>query len=180
MFSWTGSNEEYSVPKSKRLCDINLSFIDDEQQTLLTFFERWFNTTYNNNIGVLPVTECMKTISIYSLKSTRNKVNRSVGKYNLNAQERSNASSDGYGSAVRSNEIVDAREFLVFPDGPLQEQLTYGGSGAPKNYTVRLVVADYKNADYGNPAKHESTNPIFSKFNNDEGSDFLSKIADYI
>jgi hypothetical protein len=179
IFTWHGAMEEFAAPKSKRLCDINLSFIDDEQQTLLTFFERWYNNIYNNNVGVLPLRECCKAISIYSLKSTRNKINRKIFKYDIDTGDNTNnLSNDSVMIDNGGNEIVDCREFIVFPDGPLQEQLNYSGSGAPREYTIRLVIADYVNADYGNPALHESTNSLFNT--NDEGSDFLSKIADYI
>lgn len=188
-FTWNGSIEEFSVPKSKRLCDINITFIDDEQETMFTFFERWFNNIYNNNIGVLPLTECCKTLSLYKLKSTRNKVTRTIQSYDYSRENREYSNLRDVGSYSNINDGITARlskkteesrDFLVYPDGPLQEQSTYSGGGGPREYSVRLVVADYQNADYGNPAYHESSNSIFSKFNNNSGSDFLSKIADYI
>ena len=179
LFTWNGSMEEFAVPKSKRLCDINISFIDDEQQTLLTFFERWYNNIYNINTGVLPLTECCYTLNIYSLKSTRSKVRRAYFDYSV---ER-NYTGESITESIVSNtntKITDCRQFYVYPDGPLQEQLTYSGPGNPREYTVRLVVAGYVNADFGNPSKHESTNELFDKINNATGSDILSKMADYI
>ena len=167
-FSWESSMEQFAVPKSKKLCTINMTVLDDEQETLFTFFERWYNNIYNCNIGVLPLTEACKCISIYKLKSTRSRVTRSVRSYDAKK-----ANEDPL-----SAKTVWCRDFLVYPEGFLQEQMSYGESG-PRQFNIELVVAAQLNSDYGNPSEQSDTS-IFSNVQNETVGNFLSKIADYI
>lgn len=169
-FTWESAVEEFSVPLKKSLCTVQLTLLDDEQGTIFTFFERWFNNIYNSNYGILPVAECCKCLSIYKLKSTRTKVHRNIVR-------------DIYGPNPTYNfENVNSRNFLVYPEGPLieDEQLT----SEPRKYSIELVIVKQQDPDFGHPNSRPGTTSLFGKIINDNKgqveNNFLSKLADYI
>lgn len=165
-FTWNTGFDNVSVPNSKNLCTMNISVLDDEQATIFTFFERWYNNIYNSRLGVLPVTEAAKNISIYKLTAARNPVIRHAYTYDRNSEE-------------LSLQRVNSRDFLVYPKGPLQEQETYSSSD-PRKYNIELVIVNQINPDMGNPSVHNGNNTIFGRQINSGVQSFLDKAADYI
>lgn len=171
-FTWESAVETFSVPLKKSLCRVQLTLLDDEQGTIFTFFERWFNNIYNSKYGILPVTEISKCLSVYKLKSTRTKVSRNIV-------------SDPYKFDISTGATFsrkDGRNLLVYPEGPLVEDEK--SDSGPRKYSVDLVIVNQLDADFGNPSKRPGSTSIFNRIiNKNPGqteSNFLSKLADYI
>jgi hypothetical protein len=163
-YTWEAGNYQFSVPKGNNILSIQLSMLDDEQGTILTFFERWYNLIYNSGNGILPVTEACKCITIAQTKATRSNVTRVI------------KSSDN--SQIKS---VVGRDFLVYPENELQIQ-EKNGTGQPRMYTVRLIVVKQCTPDHGNPSRIEGQASIMGIEigGNTTGGQFLDRIADYI
>lgn len=173
-FEWNSSTETLSAPLGRNLCSISLSFIDDEHETMFKFFERWYNNIYNTNVGVLPLTEACKCLSVYKLKSTRTKIKRNISRYEL-----------GDNVGQRSLKECYSRDFLVFPVRQLYEDEKI--DGAPRSYTVELNIASQENADFGNPAIRNGTtvlnvkgHTLINNSDNSLGASFLTKLSNYI
>ena len=163
-FSWSGGLETFEVPKGRKQSTLNLEVLDDEQATIFTFFERWYNNIYNNRAGVLPVVEAAKCISIYKLKATRTPVKRYAYRYDMRE--------DKIGDTVEK--VIDARELLVYPTNSLQEQEKYESN--PRKYNIEFNIVNQENPDFGNPALHEGST-IFGF--STEGHSFLDKASHY-
>lgn len=162
-YDWEAGLEKLSVPlKKENYYNIDLNMYDDEQGTIVTFFERWYNSIYNSFKGVLPLNEACRCITITKTKSTRATAYRHI------------ESRDGQQSKV------PGRSFLVFPYGTLEEAEKI--DSGPRTYTVHLRVANVLDADYGNPSEKLGQKSIFGidigAISTEEG--FLSKVADYI
>ena len=140
-FTWESGLESFSIPLRKNLCTMNLTMYDDEQGTIFTFFERWYNSIYDSRLGVLPITEAAKAISIYKLTTARNKITRHAYNY------------DKTTNFTHAKQTTPARDLLVYPKGPLQEQEKIDSN--PRTYQVELVIVDQLNPDKGNPSRHE-------------------------
>ena len=171
-FDWTAGPEALAVPQGRGLCNVDLTFIDDEEGTVFSFFERWFNNVYTSYAGVLPLSEATKSLSIYKLKSLRTKINRKTYRYNYLTEE----------MGKLTKHVVASRELIVFPVGTLEENEKIASE--PRSYTVRLVVAHQDNPDYGNPAGNSIEDALNKSKNTDETGfekpSFLSKLANYI
>lgn len=162
-YDWDAGLEKLSVPlRKENTYEIDLTMYDDEQGTIVTFFERWFNMIYNSYNGVLPLNEACKCITITKTKSTRATAYRHI--------------QDIKGEASK----VPGRSFLVYPYGTLEEAEKI--ESGPRTYTVRLKVANVLDADYGSPTEKLGQKSIFGidigEISTEEG--FLSKVADYI
>lgn len=141
-----GSVDALRVPRAMaELGMVTLSLLDDEQQTLATFFERWYNQVYNPYKGVLPLTEACKQITIYKQVCTRANLKRTY--YDIDAKYAKGGldgkkPSEGYGF-----------DFLVFPDGPLQ--YSWGTDANDLNtLEVNLQIAHFVNQDFGSPCNN--------------------------
>ena len=160
-FTWEIGTTELSVPLGSQIRHINITFIDDEQATLCTFFERWYNMIYNDYKGVLPVTEACKAITITKTKSTRSRITSMIRTY------------DG------SDKIIQGKSFLVYPSGIFQEQEKI--DNGPRTYNIDFVVVKVLDGDYGDPTKIQGVKSFMGKeFGITSGQGFLDKIADYI
>ena len=172
-YSWDTPIEPIIVPRGRDARRIQLSFLDDEQATASTFFERWYNMIYDVSRGVLPLSECVKCISITRTKATRSGISKSYTPYTANYGndqkfEKANAS------------LNSSRDYLVFPETTFQETLDYS-SGAPRKYQVSLIIAKDITGDYGNPTVIEGHATLLGNvLNTTSGSSWLDKIADYI
>ena len=159
-----GGFEEYSVPLNRNgINKLTMTILDDEKGTIFTFLERWFNSVYNSKVGVLPVTEACKAISIYKLKSTRARVSRYTFNYDYERQ------------LAETRKTTTSRDFLIIPTGDLNEDNSYDSK--VRSYTVNFDIVHQFNPDYGNPATHEGfldKNGITGKVGN-----FLRKAASY-
>ena len=180
-YSFTTSTvETLEVPRAMgNLGIINIDMLDDEQQTLARFFERWYNQIYNPYNGVLPVTEACKQITIYKQKSTRRNVKRAY--YNID--NNTNILAQGFewltkGKVKRETEGYD---FLVFPSGPLQ--FSWGTDQNDLNtLSVTLCVASFQNQDFGDPCVSNGFTSILGKTNGNlhQGLSWLDRLADFI
>ena len=177
----TSSVETLQIPRTMgTLGVIAIDLLDDEQQTLARFFERWYNQIYNPYKGVLPVTEAIKQITIYKQKSTRRNLKRVY--YNID-QSISGVVGAGTsyitkGKLPRSTEGFD---FLVFPYADLQ--FGWGTDANDLNtLSVQLQVVHFVNQDFGNPNISQGVTSIFDNSNGNvhDGRDFLDKLADFI
>ena len=147
---------------------INLDVYDDEQGTLRTFFERWYNQIYNPYKGVLPVTEACKQITIYFQKTTRRNVKRVY--YNI----------DSNLSALSTTKSTQGYDFLVFPTGPIRLNLSSEQSDYI-SFSVQLEIAQYVNQDFGNPSGRDSVlSALGYDFVTPDANSWLDKLADYI
>lgn len=168
-FTWESTMESLSVPLKRSLTRVSLSMLDDEQATIFTFFERWYNSIYNPYGGVLPVTEACKTLTIYKLKSTRSKIERDYYSYN-------------YLTHTRDLNTKNCREFKVYPEGPFIEDEKI--NDAPRHYNQSLVIVDQIDADFGDPRIKGGKGSFFGSDpipgTGGDDSTFLSKLADYI
>ena len=177
----TSSVETLQVPKTMgTLGVIALDLLDDEQQTLARFFERWYNQIYNPYKGVLPVTEACKQITIYKQKSTRRNLKRVY--YNID-NNISKYTPEGFkyitqGRAPRSTEGYD---FLVFPYGDLQFSWATDANDLNTLHT-QLQVVQFLNQDFGNPVISNGITSIFDNTNGviHTGTSYLDKLADFI
>ena len=167
---------------------IQLTLLDDEQGTLRQFFERWYNQIYNPYLGVLPITEACKQLTIYTQKTTRTNIKRIY--YDIDKKLTQLQSSiiktvfngifkGDWGLQSKNTEGID---YLVFPSQDFTIRLNSGGSGNLISFTVNLEVAQFVNQDFGNPTAHSGTLGIGSLTSNvvSNGTSFLDKIADYI
>lgn len=159
---WEAGIETLVVPLGRNYQTITLTFIDDEQGTMCTFFERWYNMIYTSGRGVLPLQECVKQITITKTKSTRSNIRRHT------------ASIDG------EQKTVIGRDFLVFPHNSFEESEKL--ESGPRTYNIDLIVAKQLNADYGNPAEIPGQKSIMGIDIGDltSGRGILDKLADYI
>ena len=162
-YYWSSGIDTFSVPLNKNLCTIDLTMYDDEQATLFTFFERWYNSIYNSRLGVLPATEACKNISIYKLTSSRSKLIRYAYNYDMSTH------------LEHAKNTTDGRNFLVYPKGPLQEQEKIESN--PRTYKIELVILDQQDPDYGNPSISEIKKRTQS---NSKELTFLEKASSYI
>jgi hypothetical protein len=172
-YSWDTPIEPIIVPRGRDARRIQLTFLDDEQATASTFFERWYNMIYDVTRGVLPLSECCKCISITKTKATRSGINKSYTPYGTNYNDNGK-----FGKATTS--LKSSRDYLVFPETVFQEALNYT-SGAPRSYQVSLIIAKDITGDYGNPTMIEGNATLLGNvLNNTTGNSWLDKIADYI
>lgn len=176
--------ETLSVPRAMAdLGIITLTMYDDEQQTLARFFERWYNQVYNPVLGVLPVTEACKQITIYKQKATRRNVRRVY--YNLDTigDESDNLLSKGLSwlTKGKTKRETEGYDFLVFPSNTLQ--FGWGTNSNELNTLhVTLTVAHFVNQDFGNPAENNGFTELFGNTDGvlHSGASFLDKLTDYI
>jgi hypothetical protein len=173
-FQWDGAMESFAVPQRRGLCSVKITLLDDEQATMFTFFERWFNGIYNNRAGVLPVSEASLKMHITKLKATRTPATRHYHKSEVDSNQR--GTTGGLLSKVLnpSAKATDFRTLLVFPRGPLQEVLN--SDNGPRMYSIDLVIVRQWDADYGDPSKHDG----YKLIDNGKVQGFLDKVADYI
>lgn len=183
-FSFNASTiEGLTVPKMARmLSTIQLNVMDDEQGTLRQFFERWYNQIYNPYLGVLPVTEACKQITIYYQKSTR----RNVKRIYYNIDESVNNIVKRVADYIkpgwhRISKTTEGMDFLVYPTNPLQMSLDANQNDLI-SFNVTLQVAAFLNQDFGDPNTHNGVNTIFDMTSGaiSQGKGWLDKIADYI
>ena len=144
------SMETIEVPRAmNNLGIITLDLLDDEQQTLTRFFERWYNQIYNPYKGVLPLTESCKMLSIYKQKSTRKNVKRVY--YNIDKNVNSLAGmAYSYLTKGKVPITTEGYDFLVFPTGTLQQNWSTDGNELNK-VSVSFKVAHFMNQDFGSP-----------------------------
>lgn len=177
----TSSVETLEVPRSMgNLGIVTLDLLDDEQQTLARFFERWYNQVYNPYNGVLPVTEAVKQITIYKQKSTRRNVKRAY--YNID--NNSSYNFPGFSWFKRGGSIsrqTEGYDFLVYPAGPLQFNWVTDANEL-NTLSVSLTIAHFCNQDFGNPVVSNGYMDAFGKVTSglrDKGS-WLDKLANFI
>lgn len=177
----TSSVETLQVPRTMgTLGVISLDLLDDEQQTLARFFERWYNQIYNPYKGVLPVTEACKQITIYKQKSTRRNLKRVY--YNIDNSVSGNIL--GYKTPIGKGRLprtTEGFDFLVFPYADLQ--YSWGTDANDLNtLTTQLQVVHFINQDFGNPNFSNGITEVFSNTNGNihDGRSFLDKLSDYI
>lgn len=139
-FTWEGATQTFAAPQRKGLCTVNLTMYDDEQGTMYTFFERWYNFIYND-FGVIPLSEATRLLRIVKLKSTRRPVTREYTTYS---------------EAVKKS---TDRTLEVYPSSPLQEVLN--SDSGPRQYQIKFTIVNQLNDDNGNPAK--SNNAILDR-----------------
>lgn len=187
--SWTSGVETYDIPLRRNSCQIQMNLIDDEKGTMFQFFERWFNSIYNNRCGVLPLNEACKTLSIYQLKSTRSRIARQYvnpssplvfsGNHSLKGSLFGHQLSDIFSFKYNTNTSKYGREFLVFPKSTLNMQEKTDSS--PREFTITFAVAHQLDADYGDPSERGSaTLTLFGNEINIGGGNFLEQITNYI
>lgn len=146
----TSSVETLEVPRTMgNLGVITLSLIDDENQTLARFFERWYNQVYNPYKGVLPLTEACKMITIYKQFSTRKNLKRVY--YDIDSS---------VASTIKGSRSTEGYDFIVFPSNVLQ--FSWGTDSNDLNtLEANLIIAHFSNQDFGNPLESTvSTNSI--------------------
>ena len=181
----TSTVETLEVPQAMgNLGIVTMTLLDDEQQTLARFFERWYNQVYNPYLGVLPVTEACRQISIYKQKSTRRNVRRVY--YNIDNSggikgllPRAFHTITG-GALKRETEGYD---FLVFPAGPLQ--FGWGTDANDLNtLQVNLTIAHFVNQDFGNPTANTGVLDWFGSSDGNvhgtNGRSWLDKLSNFI
>ena len=178
---------DLKVPQRVGAMDvINLDVYDDEQGTLRTFFERWYNQVYNPYKGVLPAEEACKQITIYFQKTTRRNVKRVYYDIdqNINGVMSRGLTVKNIINTVRDGGIghntTEGYDFLVFPTESLRLQLSSEQSDII-SFPVQLQIAQYINQDFGNPTSRDS---VLSALGYDtvttNANSWLDKLADYI
>ena len=165
---------------------ITLDLYDDEQGTLRTFFERWYNHIYNPYKGVLPVTEACKQITIYFQKTTRRNVKRVYYDVdqNINGVVSKGLTVKNVINTVKNggagSNTTQGYDFLVFPSGPIRLQMS-GDQSDIISFSVQLEIAQYLNQDFGNPTKRDSVLSILGQdIVTPDVNSWLDKLADYI
>lgn len=177
---WESGGQKFFAPKGRSGDElVTLDLIDDEQQTMFTFFERWYNNVYNPYKGTLPLNEACKEITIYKLKSTRNKINRNIKRGNVDYSEGGSNVFKKVGNLIKAgvtkdvyNNTVTGRTFYVYPYGSFQQ--TLDNKNEPMSFNVTLRIAYQADADYGIPSS------IYNKSLTDVAGSFLEKAANYI
>lgn len=163
-YDW-GGFELYNVPLNRNNVNtITMTILDDEKGTIFTFLERWFNNVYNSKVGVLPVVEASKNVSIYKLKSTRSRITRYTYGYDTDSL------------SAQTLKKTNSRDFLIYPVGDLHEDNSYKSD--VRSYTVNFRIVHQYNPDYGNPAVHEGSLNALGNNLNAIGT-FLDKASSY-
>ena len=179
----TSSVEQLHVPKTMgELGIVTLNLLDDEQQTLATFFERWYNQIYNPYKGVLPVTEACKQLTIYKQKSTRRNVRRVYYNIDNNITDRLKGAFNYITKGALQRE-TEGYDFLVFPYGPFQ--FNWGTDANDLNtLSISLQIAHIVNQDFGDPVQR---NGVLDFLGNSTGNvhgingvSWLDKLANFI
>lgn len=180
----TSTVETLEVPQAMgNLGIVTMSLLDDEQQTLARFFERWYNQVYNPYNGVLPLTEACKQITIYKQKSTRRNVRRVYYNIDNNSNNRIGVGLSQFFRRGLLEKETEGYDFLVFPAGPLQ--FAWGTDANDLNtLQVNLTIAHFVNQDFGNPT---SNNGILDWFGSSDGNvhgldgrSWLDKLSNFI
>ena len=169
------------VPKNcGDLGTITMSLLDDEQGTIYSFFERWYNEVYNPYYGVLPVTEACKQLSLYRQKASRRNVKRVYYDIDHNITDYIKTFTN-ITKGFKMPKETDAYEFLVFPVNNLPINWTTDANNIIE-VQVTLQIAYYINQDFGNPCVNNGQKTIFDIAVGEitDGSSWLDKIADYI
>lgn len=181
----TSTVETLEVPRAMgNLGIVTLTLLDDEQQTLARFFERWYNQVYNPYNGVLPLTEACKQITIYKQKSTRRNVRRVY--YNIDSRVSAKSlvtSGFNYITGGALKRETEGYDFLVFPAGPLQF-----GWGTDTNdlntLNVNLTIAHFVNQDFGDPTSNTGIMDWLGssdgKVHGIDGRNWLDKLSNFI
>jgi len=171
------------VPKGcGSLGTIQLSLLDDEQGTLYSFFERWYNEVYNPYYGVLPVTEACKQLSLYRQKASRRNVKRVY--YDIDNTVNNVLNTilpKGYENMAKMPKSTDAYEFLVYPSQNMSFNWQTDANDL-MTLEVNLQIAYFINQDFGNPCVNNGQKTIFDVAIGTitDGASWLDKIADYI
>ncbi len=178
-YEWSNGVADLKVPKAGGdLGVIQLSLIDDEQGTLHQFFERWYNQVYNPYLGVLPITEACKCLTIHRTKSTR----RNIRRVYYNIDESIGSLGTDYITSGQLSRTTEGIDFLVYPVNDLLMSYQMSNSGQPFSFSVQLQVAQIMNQDFGNPTLSEGVVDFlgFTTGVVSDGTSFLDRIADYI
>ena len=176
------SMETIEVPRAmSNLGIVTLDLLDDEQQTLTRFFERWYNQIYNPYKGVLPLTEACKMLTIYKQKSTRTNVKRVY--YNLDKTISSFAGGLGTSWLTKGKvpESTEGYDFLVFPTAPLQMSWATDGNDLNK-ISIQFKIAHFVNQDFGSPDTSTGITEFLGNTSGNihYGSSLIDRITDFI
>ena len=169
---------------------IQLDLLEDEQGTLMEFFERWYNQIYNPYLGVLPISEACKQLTIYRQKTTRTNIKRIY--YNIDkslpticgeaVKTITKSWFKGNWCKYLNKTSTEGLDFLVYPSSDFRISQSAEENGLIK-LSVQLEVAQFVNQDFGDPSTHEGYQILGNLVNKDSlshGNSFLDKIADYI
>lgn len=63
-------NIKFAVPESLNIKTLNITFYDDDRTTMYQFMEKWANSMFPDQKYVLPLKDCLKTITVRRFDST--------------------------------------------------------------------------------------------------------------